>query len=180
MDPFALPCHPDLAIGPDDRDWRAIGVRSADDVTRKQTRCPACKTAYTAYLRRAGQDRTVEWVRPTPLRVTAVPTGGGLPLWQDETDGGDHPGDPVRPDLAQLQEQTAGLGEAWHRSVQLVEPVRLLTTGGRVFAAPGDLLLERREKWNAQDRRLALLWSARLQHPVVAWHGFARLLQDAG
>ena len=55
--------------------------------------------------------------------------------------------------------------------------MQVLTAGGAVFAEPGDLLLERREKWNAQDRRLALLWSPRLQRPVVAWHGWARLLQ---
>jgi len=57
-------------------------------------------------------------------------------------------------------------------------PVAALTAGGAVFAVPGDQLLERREKWNAQDRRLALLWAPRLQRPVVAWHGFARLLQN--
>lgn len=178
MDPFALPCHPDLRIGTDDSDWRAIGVRSADDVTRKQTRCPSCKTAYTAYLRTSGEARTVEWVRPTPFRVTAAPAGDALPLWQDAGNGGSYPGGPVAPDLAWLQQQTAGLGEAWDRSVQLVEPVRVLTADGRVFAAPGDVLLERREKWNAQDRRLALLWAPRLERTVVAWHGFARLLQD--
>jgi hypothetical protein len=47
-----------------------------------------------------------------------------------------------------------------------------------VFAAPGDLLLERRERWNNNDRRLALLWSPRLERQVVAWHSFARLPQD--
>ena len=31
-DPFALPCHPSLRLTPEDRDWRAIGVKSADDV----------------------------------------------------------------------------------------------------------------------------------------------------
>ena len=97
MDPFALPCHPELRIGPDDRDWRAIGVKSADDVTRKQTRCPACKTAYTAYLRAAGGDRTVEWVRPTPFRVQAAPAGDALPLWQDAGDGGELPRRARRP-----------------------------------------------------------------------------------
>jgi len=45
------------------------------------------------------------------------------------------------------------------------------------FAKSGDVLLERRDTWNAQDRRLALLCSARLERQVVAWHGFARLAQ---
>lgn len=179
MDPFALPCHPDLRIGPGDRDWRSIGVRSADDVLRKQTRCPVCKTAYSAFLRTVGPARTVEWVRPTPFRVTAAAVDAALPVWQDAGYGDGAHGPPLTPDLQALQQQTTGLGDAWDRSVQLVEPVRVLTTGGQVFAAPGDALLERREKWNAQDRRLALLWSPRLQRPVVAWHGFARLLQAA-
>ena len=57
-------------------------------------------------------------------------------------------------------------------------PVYALTAGGELVAEAGEVLLERREKWNAQDRRLALLWSPRLQREVVAWHGFARLLQQ--
>ncbi len=63
--------------------------------------------------------------------------------------------------------------------MQLVAPLQALRAAGEVFAQPGDLLLERKDKWNAQDRRLALVWSPRLGRPVVAWHGFARLLQDA-
>jgi len=45
------------------------------------------------------------------------------------------------------------------------------------FAKSGDVLLERRDTWNAQDRRLALLCSARLERQVVAFHDFARLAQ---
>ena len=187
MDPFALPCHPGVRITPQDLDWRAIGVKSADDVRRKQTRCPNCKTSWTAFLRTVDAAVTVEWVRPTPFRVSAAPLPAG-PVWQDADGadgaggggvlpaGGDAPA-AVVVDLAGLVEQSAHLGPAWARSVQLVVPVAVLTAGGAVFAAPGDQLLERREKWNAQDRRLALLWSPRLQQTVVAWHGFARLLQ---
>ena len=176
MDPFALPCHPEVRIAPQDLDWRAIGVKSADDVRRKQTRCPTCKTSWTAFVRTVDAAVTVEWVRPTPFRVSAAPLPAG-PVWQDAdpVDTDVPPADVV--DLAGLVAQTAQLGPAWDRSVQLVVPVAVLTAEGAVFAAPGDQLLERREKWNAQDRRLALLWSPRLQRPVVAWHGFARLLQ---
>lgn len=185
MDPFSLPCHPLMRVSPEDRDWRAIGVRTDDDVTRKATRCPECKTSWTAFLRGFGPGLTaVEWVRPSPFRVSASATGEApsVPLWQDAA-----PADPVSAAdpqepgeaLARLQERTAGLGASWARSAQLVAPVHALTAQGQVFAVPGDLLLERREKWNAQDRRLALLWSPRLDRPVVAWHGFARLLQDA-
>ena len=177
VDPFALPCHPDVRITPQDRDWRAIGVKSADEVVRKQTRCPVCATSWTAFLRTVDAAVTVEWVRPTPFRVSAAPLPAG-PVWQDEVCAVPDapPADAV--DLAGLVAQTAALGQAWERSVQVVTPVAVLTAGGAVFAAPGDLLLERREKWNAQDRRLALLWSPRLQRPVVAWHSFARLLQQ--
>lgn len=179
MDPFALPCHPDLRIGPEDRDWREIGVTSADDVRRKQTRCPACTTSWTAFRRTIDGGTTVEWVRPIPFRVTAAALPGSAgPTWQAAEVGGATAA-PLKPlDLAELQEQTAGLGKAWERSAQLCAPVHVLTTAGEIFAAPGDLLLERREKWNAQDRRLALLWSPRLQRQVVAWHGYARLLQS--
>ncbi len=179
MDPFALPCHPDRAVTAEDRDWRAIGVKSADDVRRKTTRCPDCKTDWTAFLRAFGGAQTVEWLRPVPFLVTAAPVDGG-PLWQDATEG--HWSPTVVQDRAEvrrsLQEQVAGRA-TWQRSSQLVVPVYALTSGGEVVAEPGELLLERREKWNAQDRRLALLWSARRQREVVAWHGFARLLQDA-
>ena len=192
MDPYALPCHPALALTPADRDWRAIGVRSADEVLRKQTRCPTCKTAWTAFQRTVDAATTVEWLRPTPFRVTAVPLPGDAAIvWQDVgTAAGTSTDDTVGSGtstedagtqnpvhVAALTAQTAGLGPAWERSVQLVTPVHVLTAGGRVVAVPGDLLLERREKWNAQDRRLALLWSPRLQRQVVAWHGYARLLQ---
>ena len=183
MDPFALPCHPDRALTAEDRDWRAVGVRSDDDVVRKQTRCPDCKTSWTAHLRRFDGPLTVEWVRPVPFRVVAapLPDAPGLPLWQDTASAQGTPAVvpwDLQAALPPLQEQVAGLGPAWERSVQLVAPLQVLTAGGRVVAEPGDLLLERREKWNAQDRRLALLWSPRAQRPVVAWHGFARLLQE--
>ncbi|MBC7372630.1 MAG: hypothetical protein H7323_01390 [Frankiales bacterium] len=171
MDPFVLPCHPALRLSQDDTDWRAIGVKSADDVRRKQTRCPDCKIVYTAFLRTVDGEVTVEWVRPAPFRVTATPLAGGSVLWQDASGSpadGWEPVETVLPDL----------GPAWERSVQQCAPVAVLTAGGEVFAVPGDRLLERREKWNAQDRRLALLWSPRLQRQVVAWHGYARLLQD--
>ncbi len=98
-------------------------------------------------------------------------------MWQDAVAAVDVVPAVAAYNAAALVEQTAGLGPAWERSVQLVAPVAVLTAGGEVFAAPGEVLLERREKWNAQDRRLALLWSPRLQQQVVAWHGFARLLQ---
>jgi hypothetical protein len=185
VDPFALPCHPDLAVSPDDRDWRAVGVRTDDAVTRKQTRCPRCTTSWTAYLRSWGPVRTVEWVRPTPFRVTAVPVEGDdpqLPVWQDAAVPDASPPTPLPPDrvavLAGLQEQTAGLGPAWERSVQLVAPAYDLVADGLLAASAGELLLERRAKWNAQDRRLALLWAPRLGRPVVSWHGAARLLQE--
>ena len=171
IDPFALPCHPALRLSPDDIDWRAIGVKSADDVRRKQTRCPDCKTVYTAFLRTIGGDVTVEWVRPAPFRVTAVPLAGGTVLWQDASSSHADDSEPVEGSPPEL-------GPAWERSVQQCTPVAVLTAGGAVFAVPGDQLVERREKWNAQDRRLALLWSPRLQRQVVAWHGYARLLQD--
>lgn len=170
-DPFALPCHPECAIQADDRDWRAIGVKDPEGVTRKQTKCPQCKTTYTAYLRPYGDASVVEWLRHTPFRVTATPVDGG-PLWQDaqlgEPTGWPPPQQPEHLDL----------GPLWARSTQLCAPVAPLLAGGQVFAEPGDLLLERREKWNAQDRRLALLWSPRLERQVVTWHGFARLLQE--
>lgn len=181
-DPFALPCHPPLRITPEDRDWRAIGVKTADDVRRKQTRCPECKTSYTAFLRVFGDQPTVEWVQPSPFRVSAMPVEGA-PLWQDASEGAASAGELVqgqeRADVRRsLQEATADLGPAWDRSVQLCRPSYVLRAGGEVVAEPWELLLERREKWNAQDRRLALVWSARVQRPVVLWHGFARLLQD--
>ena len=177
-DPYALPCHPDLRLSAQDRDWRAIGVKSADEVVRKSTRCPSCKADWTAFQRTfalagGATATTVEWVRPLPFRVTAtaLPEGAGL-LWQDETADAQPMGA-----AAATADALPDLGPAWERSVQRVAPVHVLTAGGRVFAEPGDELLERREKWNAQDRRLTLLWSPRLQAQVVAWHGFARLLQ---
>ena len=182
MDPFALPCHPERRISPDDRDWRAIGVKSADDVLRKQTRCPDCTTSYTAFLRGFGQARTVEWLRPAPFRVTAAPVDGG-PVWQLPEEGSGSAGPLPPPDvrrerLQAMQDATAALGAGWDRSAQLVVAAYELRASDGVVAEAGELLLERREKWNAQDRRLALLWSPRVERPVVAWHGFARLLQD--
>ena len=181
MDPFPLPCHPERRLTPEDRSWREIGVKSADDVRRQSTRCPDCKTDYTAFLRTFDGGVTVEWLRPTPFRVTAVPVDGG-PLWQDAAEGAGSAGELAQGEeraevLRSLQAATAGLGPAWERSAQLVRPSYVLTAGGEVVAEPWELLLERREKWNAQDRRLALLWSPRLSRTVVAWHGFARLLQ---
>ncbi len=181
VDPFALPCHPERSLSPEDRSWRAVGVRTADDVRRSQTRCPDCATVYTAFLRTFSGGSTVEWVRPSPFAVTAAPVDGA-PVWQDGTEGAAaaaHLPDDRAVALAALQEATTGLGPAWARSVQLCTPAYALHADGEVAGEPGDLLLERREKWNAQDRRLALLWSPRLQRPVVAWHGFARLLQEA-
>ncbi|MCW2777236.1 MAG: hypothetical protein JWN17_961 [Frankiales bacterium] len=181
MDPYCLPCHPDNALTAQDRDWRAVGVRTEDAVLRKQTRCPTCKTSWTAFQRTVGAQTTVEWVRPVPFLVQALALPGddvALPLWQDASVGGDESGEVLAPSLQELQEQTSALGASWERSVQRVAPVQVLTAGGAVFAVPGDVLLERREKWNAQDRRLALLWSPRLGRQVVAWHGVARLLQD--
>ncbi len=172
MDPFALPCHPERRIDPSDRDWRAVGVKTADGVRRKSTRCPDCKQSYTAFERTFPDATTVEWVESVPFRVQALalPDRADLPLWQDLTTSAGEP----RP-VGEFVEAPTLPG--WERSVQLVAPVQQLTAGGRVFAEPGDVLLERREKWNAQDRRLALLWSPRLERQVVAWHGFARLAQ---
>lgn len=165
MDPFALPCHPELRIDTADRDWRAVGVRTPDGVRRKATRCPTCKTSWTAYERVFGEGLvSVEWVQSVPFRVVAVALDDpGTPLWQDAAVGEPAPGSPT--------------GEPPWESVQQVAVVAPLTAGGRVFAQPGDVLAERKDRWNAQDRRLALLWSPRLERPVVAWHGFARLLQ---
>ncbi len=162
-DPFALPCHPERRLTADDRDWRAIGVKSTDDVLRQQTRCPDCKTQYTAFLRTFGPAQTVEWLRPSPFRVSAVPVDGG-PLWQDAAEG-TASGLPAPEDDGRF-------------GPQRVTPAHVLTAGGRVLAEPGEVLLERKEKWNAQDRRLALVWSPRLSREVVLWHGFARLLQE--
>jgi hypothetical protein len=164
-DPFALPCHPDRRLSPEDRAWRAIGVKSADDVRRQQTRCPDCTTSYTAFLRSFGEQQTVEWLRPSPFAVTAVPVEGS-PLWQDAVEG-EPSGFPAPDDV---------VPDGWD-SVQRITPVHVLTAGGQVVAEPGEVLHERREKWNAQDRRLALVWAPRVQREVVLWHGFARLLQ---
>jgi hypothetical protein len=185
VDPFALPCHPSLRVDGADRDWRAVGVKTTDGVRRKSTRCPECKSTWTAFERVFAEGlTTVEWVQSVPFRVCAVALPDDrrdVPLWQDAQ------GRPVAgaalpdPDaqaaaLADLQGQTAAF-EDWSRSAQLVTVVQAVTAGGQVFAEPGELLLERRERWNPQDRRLALLWSPRVQRPVVAWHSFARLLQ---
>lgn len=184
-DPFALPCHPEFRLDAGDRDWRSVGIKSDDQVLRKSSRCPECKTQYTAYQRRFDADAlTVEWLRPTPFRVTALAVVSDLPqvpLWQDDTEVPGLPsplphGEERISALEQLQSQTAGFPD-WSRSLQLCTAVQTLTARGAVFAEPGDLLLERRERWNPQDRRLALLWSPRLGRQVVAWHSFARLPQ---
>ena len=167
-DPFALPCHPERRLTEDDRAWRAIGVKSADDVRRQQTRCPDCKTSYTAFLRRFGEAVTVEWLRPLPFRVTCTPVDGS-PLWQDAVEGAMN---------SAPQDRAPEAAPGWERALQRVTPAYAMTAGGELVAEAGEVLLERREKWNAQDRRLALLWSPRLQREVVAWHGFARLLQQ--
>lgn len=169
-DPFALPCHPERRLTEDDRAWREIGVKSADHVRRQQTRCPDCKTSYTAFLRRFGDAVTVEWLRPSPFRVSAVAVRGG-PLWQDDAEG-------ASGTAALPRDRTAPGAPDWESAVQLVTPAYVLTADGEVVAEPGEILLERKEKWNAQDRRLALVWSPRLQREVVVWHGFARLLQQ--
>jgi hypothetical protein len=173
VDPYLLPCHPERRLDATDRDWRAVGVKSADGVRRKSTRCPDCKQTYTAFERVFDGDVvTVEWIESVPFRVRALalPDRPDLPVWQDLSASAGEPA-PVG--------SFAGAPDVpgWERSVQLVAPVQQLTAGGQVFAQPGDVLLERRDKWNAQDRRLALLWSPRLERQVVAWHGFARLLQ---
>jgi hypothetical protein len=144
VDPYALPCHPDLRVDSTDRDWRAVGVKTTDGVRRKTTRCPACKTSWTAFERVFGDGSTVEWVTSVPFRVTAVPAGGVL--WQDLDTA---PGS--------TDDQQAPAPTAWADAVQQVSVVRTVTAGGAVFAEPGDVLLERRERWNPQDRRLALL-----------------------
>ncbi len=180
MDAFALPCHPEIRIDAADRDWRKIGVKGRDDVLRKETNCPVCKTKYQAYQRTYGDVGTVEWIRPRPFRVTAAPVPHDLPhlpWWQDDVDlpapFATLPGD-REPALFAMQEATSEQDE-WRRSTQLCTPVQTLTAQGQVFAEPGDLLLERFLPWNANNRRLALLWSPRLGRPVVAWHSFARL-----
>ena len=184
MDPYSLPCHPEFRLDQADGDWRAVGVKTADGVRRKPTRCPGCKSSWTAYERVFPGAATVEWLQSVPFRVHAVPLGQpDLPLWQSLVVGASEPtaapragADETAVALAELQQRT-GSFEDWTRSVQLVTVVQPVMAEGQVFAQPGDLLLERREKWNAQDRRLALLWSPRLDRPVVAWHSFARLPQ---
>jgi hypothetical protein len=165
VDPFALPCHPDLRVDSTDRDWRAVGVKTTDGVRRKTTRCPQCKTSWTAFERVFdGDGSTVEWVTSVPFRVRAVPAGGVH--WQDLEAA---PGTSL--------DQQVPSPAAWSDAVQQVSVVQTVTASGQVFAEPGDVLLERRERWNPQDRRLALLWSPRLGAQVVAWHSFARLPQ---
>lgn len=178
-DPFALPCHPHLRIESGDRDWRKIGVKGDAGVLRKSTTCPECKTTYSAYQRSYEQADTVEWIRSKPFRVTAVPLGANLPMWQDDED---RPATPAAlPDHERQQEartemqQATGAFEEWRRSTQLCSPVQTLTAEGHVYAEPGDLLLERFLPWNATNRRMTLLWSPRLERQVVTWHSFARL-----
>lgn len=174
VDPFALPCHPQLRVDGNDRDWRAVGVKTTDGVRRKSTRCPECKTTWTAFERIfAGEQTTVEWVQSQPFRVRAMPMGGIR--WQD-LEAVAVAGPLAQPHNAPTP-APAPAPEDWTDAVQEVSFVQSVTAGGLVFAEPGEQLVERRARWNPQDRRLALLWSPRLGAPVVAWHSFARLPQ---
>jgi len=175
VDPYSLPCHPDLQVDPDHRGWKGVGLEPAAGVTRLQIRCATCKTHYNAFRRHFSEAMTVEWIALRPFAVHAVPVETG-PVWQDAHEPLGH-SDFTVPDAdgrARSREQapTDGLWEGAGTLATFVQP---LVAGGEVAASPGDLLVESRKPWVANDRRLALLWSPRLGRPVVAWHSFARL-----
>ena len=178
MDPYALPCHPDLQVDADHRGWKGVGLDPADGVTRLQIRCATCKLHYNAFRRVYGEALTVEWISLRPFRVSTVPVDGG-PVWQDAAEplghSDFHLANSEGRQWSRGQAPTDGLWEGASTLVTFVQP---LMSAGEVVAVPGDLLLESRKPWVANDRRLALLWSPRQMRPVVAWHSFARLRED--
>lgn len=174
MDPYALPCHPELQVDADHRGWKGVGLDPAEGVTRLQIRCATCKLHYNAFRRYFGDAFTVEWVALRPFRVTAAPVDG--PVWQDAREPLGHSDfELAGDDGRQWSRGQAPVDGLWEGARTLVTFVQPLVAAGEVVAVPGDLLLESRKPWVANDRRLALLWSPRLSRPVVAWHSFARL-----
>lgn len=176
-DPYRFPCHPEKALDPQARGWKGIGLDPEAGVTRLQARCPRCATHYNAFRRTYGPDGTVEWVRLRPFAVTAVAlTGPDGPLWQDALEPlGAATWDLPGPADRAAARQAAPAAGRWEGAGQLVTVVQPLVAQGRTVAGPGELLLESRRPWVANDRRLALLWAPRAGRPVVAWHSFARL-----
>ena len=177
VDPYRFPCHPDLRIDPETREWKGIGLAPEDGVTRSQIRCPSCKAHYNAFRRSYGDAVTVEWICLRPFAVTAAALPGvELPVWQDAQEplgqvSFEVPGSAAR----QAAREASPQGNLWTGATQLVTVVQPMTAQSDLVAEPGELLLESRRPWVANDRRLALLWSLRLHRPVVAWHSFARL-----
>ena len=184
-DAYCFPCHPDRRVDPETRGWKGIGLASEDGVRRLQARCPVCSTHFNAFRRPFGDGEVVEWVRPRPFRVTVRGTddraaGTAAPLWQDAVE----PLGAVTFEVPGPSRRTAALEETpddprWSGAHQLVTPVQPLRAAGGHVAGPGELLLESRRPWIANDRRAALLWSPRLGRAVVAWHSFARLPEDS-
>ena len=80
VDPYALPCHPELQVDADHRGWKGVGLDPADGVTRLQIRCATCKLHYNAFRRFFGEAFTVEWIALRPFRVSTVSVDGA-PLW---------------------------------------------------------------------------------------------------
>lgn len=177
LDPYALPCHPELSVSEDHRGWKGVGLDPADGVTRLQLRCATCKRHYNAFRRIFGDTFTVEWVALRPFAVAAVPVDdAAAPAWQDAREPLGHSDFELATEegRAWSREQAPSDGP-WEGAATLVSFVQPLMVLGQVVAVPGDLLVEARRPWVANDRRLALLWSPRLSRPVVAWHSFARL-----
>lgn len=175
--PFRFPCHPDAALDPGARGWKGIGLDPEQGVTRLQARCPRCATHYNAFQRTYGDETTVEWIRLRPFAVSATPvTRPEAPLWQDAAE----PLGAVAYDVPDAAGRRAAREQAptegrWADATQLLTMVQPLVAQGERLAEPGELLLESRRPWVANDRRLALLWSTTAGRAVVAWHSFARL-----
>ena len=184
-DAYRFPCHPERALDPDARGWKGIGLAPEDGVRRLQARCPACAAHYNAFRRPFGGGEVVEWVRPRPFRVTVQRAdepgvAAAAPLWQDADEplgpvSFEVPGPAVRDDAR----ADAPDDPRWAGATPLVTPVQPLRAAGGPVAGPGELLLESRRPWIANDRRAALLWSPRLRRAVVAWHSIARLREDS-
>ena len=176
-DAYRFPCHAGRSLDPEARGWKGIGLDPEQGVTRLQARCPTCATHYNAFQRSYGDATTVEWVRLRPFAVTAAPLAqDDAPVWQDAAE----PLGAVQfavpdADTRRAARERAPSDGRWEGSQQLVTVVQPLVAQGEHVAGPGDLLLESRRPWIANDRRLALLWSPHSERPVVAWHSFARL-----
>ena len=176
-DPYRFPCHPELQVDPDTRGWKGVGLAPEEGVTRLQVRCPSCKAHYNAFRRCYGDAVTVEWICLRPFAVTAAALQGAeLPVWQDAQEPlGQVSFDVPDSDARQAAREVSPQGDRWTGATQLVTVVQSMTAHRDLVAEPGELLLESRKPWVANDRRLALLWAPRLSRPVVAWHSFARL-----